>query len=1454
MKLNVGYYIDDPAKPVHEDLVAYEGVTTSDGAAAGNTIVDTQLAAEPSYVNLLVKVLDGDAAGQARWIVQHTAGSSTLTVDSSFTDSAGAAVQIVGATRFAIISDYEPEVLYMGTATSAGAVDGSTLVDTGLATPFTADDVCIGHTVRILTSGTASLVGQEREIYDYDYGTNTLYFATPYTAQVPSGTTYSVLRNRPSSGGGPGPQPEPAVEEVAWKLADSDPFDVADALADTERWSSEYQVGAADGSADINTSTTGALYVNITAAAVAAAQYGVRRLWACVVRKFLTLADATVKNVVTNANEVWAGLAVSRGVAWDTNNYLAIYKAKSTTTERIRVEYNLAGAGVVQTNIVNTTQTALAFKIERENTLWRLYYSLTQRPRHRWILALEVEDPTNSLTDTTSVYLTVYNPEDAAAQRVSCDFTTWEYYETLGNLGDIISLVNMKGGALAYLGYCLPGMAASTTVIVCPNLAGFLNDAFNTGYQMVILRNANALASPPEMEMRDITDYVSATGTFTTEAFSVNVEASDIVIVIHNSVAKSISALGIADAGSGVSLIRDAARTEGDNWWNGQQVIMLSGLARGQVRPIWDFLAATDDILVSPDFDAAVAAGDVYAIISQYSDIVPRTADDTENELTSQVIGRKDDTPVPLMSGVPAVSGTVSNLGYLKALIARGMASLQGVVDAGVSSATIISSDDLIGYGDDYFNTGYQMVLLKNANAPGTAPEMEVRDITDYVSNTGAFTVEAFSVVVEASDVILIVHVSLSARVATYGLATGGAAGTIIDTRRTEADDYWNGLQVVMLSGNGRGQVRPIYDFDAATDTIFVTPNFAGAVAATDAYAILSQWTDLTADPTAGNRLLSEVVGNKEDAAVYLADAVTTAMSYLKGLIGAEIEAYGAADAGSDADTLVDAARTEAIDYWNGLTLLMLTGNNAGLTRPIVDYAVGSVEVRPAFPNAIAATDVYVILSNYHEIVPGADGGENYQPRDVIGNKSDTIPAMNLAPAATDSLVRHIKAIMERVGATPADPDDSLLTNVGQRDDAATADDLSDVTTTAMQAKLRRILLRMSPDAFAATVQGNADTALDTMLGDLATYFVAAGAAMALQVNGNAARTNLQQALSDFFAAFGCDAANVFNPTIQGAARTDLDAALYNMATYFAAAGAAWSVQINGNAARTNLEQVWEDFSAVFGANGANIFNPTIQGAGQTDLDAALAQLAVYFAAAGAAMSIQVQGGAARANLELVLEDYFAVVGCDGANLFNPTIQGAAQATFDAAFAALATYISAAGAAYSATVNPGGAARTNIEQTLEDLGDMLAGAGITTFPARSLPGDGISLAETARYTAEVKPEFATATTATHTTTTAAEETILTTAYTVPGLFYFDLDLANMVAGDDFTIRVYKRVDGTNYRLKSQQNYVGAQTIDVYEIEGLYFDSGQQIRLTIQRNSGTDRAFPYRLNSFKQPVA
>ena len=84
-----------------------------------------------------------------------------------------------------------------------------------------------------------------------------------------------------------------------------------------------------------------------------------------------------------------------------------------------------------------------------------------------------------------------------------------------------------------YKGTCDAGMTPSTTTIVSNNLRGFGDDFFNNDWVMLVMYNYNSHGAAPESEVRNITDYVSNTGTFTTVAFSANIEPDDIVMVAY---------------------------------------------------------------------------------------------------------------------------------------------------------------------------------------------------------------------------------------------------------------------------------------------------------------------------------------------------------------------------------------------------------------------------------------------------------------------------------------------------------------------------------------------------------------------------------------------------------------------------------------------------------------------------------------------------------------------------------------------------------------------------------------------------------------------------------------------------------------------------------------------------------------------------------------------------------
>lgn len=81
---------------------------------------------------------------------------------------------------------------------------------------------------------------------------------------------------------------------------------------------------------------------------------------------------------------------------------------------------------------------------------------------------------------------------------------------------------------------------------------------------------------------------------------------------------------------------------------------------------------------------------------------------------------------------------------------------------------------------------------------------------------------------------------NLSVGAARRQLATTGAAGSItLDAFAPTTNDLYNGCVVRLYSGTGAGQARLITDYDGATLTATVSPDWAVTPDATSAYAIL---------------------------------------------------------------------------------------------------------------------------------------------------------------------------------------------------------------------------------------------------------------------------------------------------------------------------------------------------------------------------------------------------------------------------------------------------------------------------------------------------------------------------------------------------------------------------------------------------------------------------------------
>lgn len=103
-----------------------------------------------------------------------------------------------------------------------------------------------------------------------------------------------------------------------------------------------------------------------------------------------------------------------------------------------------------------------------------------------------------------------------------------------------------------------------------------------------------------------------------------------------------------------------------------------------------------------------------------------------------------------------------------------------------------------------------------------------------------------------------------------------------------------------------------------------------------------------------------------------------------------------------------------------------------------------------------------------------------------------------------------------------------------------------------------------------------------------------------------------------------------------------------------------------------------------------------------------------------------------------------------------------------------------------------------------------------------------------------------------TVTTDGTEQILhnfTSATPAAGIVKLVLDTTNMASGNTTIIRAYKKSSGGNLRKFVETTYTNAQTVPLKETDPLSFAHATQLKVTIQRTAGTDRAYDWSLESF-----
>lgn len=183
-------------------------------------------------------------------------------------------------------------------------------------------------------------------------------------------------------------------------------------------------------------------------------------------------------------------------------------------------------------------------------------------------------------------------------------------------------------------------------------------------------------------------------------------------------------------------------------------------------------------------------------------------------------------------------------------------------------------------------STGDRYVLISDTYVPGV-PNADVttnslpRDITGNKSDAAAYAKATTKSIMAYQKGVI------DGTFAASGTLTGGGTtSSHLDTARAEASNYWGGAILLFLTGPNAGLSRFITGNTSGVS--ISTRGFPNASTNGDTYVILvgrpSQELAATADGTAST-YVSDITGNKNDAAQTTVSTTRSIMAYTKGLV-----------------------------------------------------------------------------------------------------------------------------------------------------------------------------------------------------------------------------------------------------------------------------------------------------------------------------------------------------------------------------------------------------------------------------------------------------------------------------------------------------------------------------------------------------------------------------------------
>ena len=297
-------------------------------------------------------------------------------------------------------------------------------------------------------------------------------------------------------------------------------------------------------------------------------------------------------------------------------------------------------------------------------------------------------------------------------------------HDVIGNKGDAaVAVASATASIPAYLkgllmsrgGLVYKGVVTtltSPTQFDALGLAGFGNQAFANGqYFIFCFRDVGAAAAFPQSTMRLLQTYVSATGTFTHEAFDVDLTVGDEIVIIHQSLLfpNAVPGFGALDTSS-ATVPADSTRaanypTEVADHFKGMLLMPIAGACRFISRRIVGFTLAGGIFTIDPNNPFPAAPGTVeYLIINDQKEFV------SSKQLLSMDFWSdpQEEVQIPAVAGTLALpSVTVADL-PAGITVARAVALLKcraientNVAANKLDGATVAATSQVIQVRDD---------------------------------------------------------------------------------------------------------------------------------------------------------------------------------------------------------------------------------------------------------------------------------------------------------------------------------------------------------------------------------------------------------------------------------------------------------------------------------------------------------------------------------------------------------------------------------------------------------------------------------------------------------------------------------------------------------------------------------------------------------------------------------